>query len=771
MNRTYSKWVKGMCFQPFSTARCVLVLVLALFAAAHSDAVNGKVSVHNGAPVFFFDGRPHTGLSYMTYVGSGSLGLDGVPLLARYTRGMADAGCGLFTFVVDLGGLYGYTQTVWPEPERWDFSMVDASARMVLDAAPPDAKLIIQLYIDTPEWWNNSHPGEMLQLSNGTPDFGEKLFALPRKDNLPCMVSPAWREAAGGAVQKLIEHVDASDYGARVAGYQVSGQKTQEWYHWSMNCQELGDYNPAMEAAFRHWLAERYHTDAALRAAWHSESATPGTAQIPPKEARYGNQKATFRDPPREQAVIDFHRFWSDVMADTIIYFADIVKKRTGGNKVVGGFYAYTFEFAELVEDAGHLALGRLLASPALDFIMMPSSYHRRNLNGGQSVFRTPVLSLVTHGKMLWNDFDAASFKFYEKDQKALAPWADSLGVTRTPDEFVWMFRRELGNALAYGGNMVYFDLHGGYYDDPAILRGVAECGKVREDALARDRASSAQILAVVDEDSQHFLTFRNPVSRKLLIEQVAELPFTAPFDTVLLSDLGGIPLERYRLVLMLNAFRLDGEQRRVVDEKLKRDNRMVVWLYAPGLFRGDGTAMDPAGIAEASGIVATPSPRPEGAPAAVLAPAFSGGMDSLSIPLLQAEQFVVADSGAECVASNGGQTVIGLKEFPGWTSVLAGAAPLPRQTLRELARRAGVHLYHENPDDSVYANGSYLTVAASTGAGRRTLYLPFDAAVHDAITGEVLCENSRQFTAEFKSMEVRIFEINREGPRKVSTP
>lgn len=45
-------------------------------------------------------------------------------------------------------------------------------------------------------------------------------------------------------------------------------------------------------------------------------------------------------------------------MADTIALFARTVKEATGGRKVVGAFYGYTFEFTELAEDAGHLALG-----------------------------------------------------------------------------------------------------------------------------------------------------------------------------------------------------------------------------------------------------------------------------------------------------------------------------------------------------------------------------------------------------------------------------
>ena len=76
------------------------------------------------------------------------------------------------------------------------------------------------------------------------------------------------------------------------------------------------------------------------------------TAQIPSYTERVGDRSRTFRDMCTERAVIDFHTFWSDIMAETIALFAQTVKETTGGTKVVGAFYAYTFEFVDLAEDA-----------------------------------------------------------------------------------------------------------------------------------------------------------------------------------------------------------------------------------------------------------------------------------------------------------------------------------------------------------------------------------------------------------------------------------
>lgn len=722
-----------------------------------SRQLRSQVGMVHGAPAFIVNGKPHCGLSYMTYENNLSTS-KGQPALPKHVKLFAEAGCDIYTFVVDLGGLYGYTGTVWPERDRWDFSQVDAIAQMVVCAAPPEAKLILQLYVDTPEWWAKENPNELFLLSTGTPDFGDKLFALPRRGNLPSIASPKWRGDVKRAIEMLIDHVDHSDYGARVMGYQVCGQKTEEWYHWSMNTEELGDYSAPMQSAFRQWLETRYGTDEKLQAAWRRPSVTIASARIPTKEERYGSRSATFRDPVTEQHIIDFHRFWSDIMADTIAYFAKVVKDKTERRKVAGAFYAYTFEFAQLGEDAGHLALHKLLRCPDLDFIMAPSSYYRRELKGGQSCFRAPVLSLTLHRKLFWNDFDPASFRFYEKDQAEYGKWKPWLAVTDTAEEYTYMIRRELGNALANGVNMAHFDLHGGYYDDPLLVEEVKRAREIREEALKTDRSSDAEILVVVDEDSQHYLAFRNPISTPLLSGQLAEMPFVAPFDAVLLSDLRRTDTRRYRLVLVVNAFKLDSAQRHVLSRKLKTGGKHVIWLYAPGYFRRDSSPAEVAAIAQVTGIGVAARPRPSAAASGVF-----DGPETPEVPLLDGDQFVVDDPAAEVMARRSDthrEPVVAARTFAGWTSVYSAVAPLPRTVLRSLAVRASVHLYHDNPDDSVYANRHYLTLAASPRAGPRTLHLRRRATVVDVVTGKTVCAEANSFTAEFRPSETRMFSL-----------
>jgi len=738
------------------TAAHALLPLMALAGGA-CGATECRVQDAGGVPTFVINGAPHTGVCYSTYdVSPESFG--------RRVRQFAEAGCDIVNFVVEISG-YGFSPPMWVGPDEWDFAPLEDRVRIVL-AAAPNAYLLPRVYIGEPEWWREANPEELMVLDNGATDFGEKLFAMPRSGGFASLASRKWRADMSHALEVVIDHIERSPYADRVIGYQISGQKTEEWYHFSMNCDRLGDYGAPMQAAFQQWLRERYANDDGLRAAWHRDGMTLASAEIPSRSERVGDRSRTFRDPSVDMNVIDFHRFWSDIMADTIDHFASVVKRRTHGSKVVGAFYAYTFEFAELGEDAGHLAVGRLLRSPSIDFLMAPSSYFDRNLPG-KPYFRAPVASFVHHGKLFWNDFDQVSFKYYDKlkDDPNLATWEYQMGLTKTPEEFVWMCRREIGMTLAAGVQTAHFDIHGGYYEDPLIMAGVSRLREVRERALQMgERGSCAQILLVADEDSPHFARFRYPADtpadllRRLLSDQVAEMDFVAPYDTALLSDLATMDLSRCRLVVMLDALKLDAEQRHLLDTRLKRDGRTVVWLYAPGYT--DGERCDTGLIEQVTGIRMKHAPRGDGGQAGYIG-AYAGYAEPE--PLMREELFAVSDPRAQPLAVRVGDrttVVMARRRFGEWTSVFAAFAPVRAAVMKDIARHAGVHIYDDDPAHAVFANRHFITICADANGGPARIGLPRASDVTDTATGAAVCRNASAFTLDLRPKEVRLLEV-----------
>jgi len=328
----------------------------------------------------------------------------------------------------------------------------------------------------------------------------------------------------------------------------------------------------------------------------------------------------------------------------------------------------------------------------------------------GTPYFRASVASLNLPGKVFWNDFDQVSYKYHEKVKAdpALKQWEYQMGLTDTPEEFVWMCRREVGMELAQGAQLAHFDIHGGYYEDPQIMQGVADLVRIREEALRiPERTSNAEVLLLVDEDSEHYLRFRSPVTTQLLSAQIAVMPFVAPCDAALLSDLPELDTSRYKLVLVLNACKLDRAQREALAQKVTCNGRTVVWLHAPGLFSESGR--DEGNLREVTGLNVVRSPSPSSATTATLVGEGAGHAEELK--LVPGEPFRIEDPAADPLAVAADQTrqvVTSRKQLPGWTSVYSAAAPLTARLLRRLAAAAKVHLYVDDPEVLVFTNRHY---------------------------------------------------------------
>ena len=552
-----------------------------------------EVRTHLGRPTFFLNDAPYTKPLFATYVPT-----------EHYYKQMASIGIELFNFQTNCAeDPYGHGTPTWPAPDRWDFSQMDARASAIL-AAKQDAYILPRIYIEAPEWWRAQHPEALQRLDHGgstyLPGFAPGVVAEGR--TYGSIASPVWREAMAGALRKTVEHMLQAPWGGRVFGFELAALATEEWYPWSCNQQQLSGYEPAMATAFRAWLKAKYDTDAKLRAAWKNAEITLDAAEVPSKAMRMGDRSKTFRDPAREMPVIDFYLFYSDLVADTIDYFARVVKEATNRTKVVGAFYNYFYEFNANAE-FGHNAGGRLLRSRNIDFVCAPPSYYERKLGSGVECYRRPHLSGTLHGKLWFHDNDLASFLFPKimakvgnVSEETIRHHMEILAVTDTPEESVWLFERAAGFTLCEGLYESFFDLHGGYYDDPRLLDGMKRIADTLQKAANVDRSSVAQILVVADEASAAYGSFQiesvgdtypNRINRALLAHQPTLIRCGAPFDAVYLDDLASVDLDRYKLVVFLNTYHMDDATRALVDARLKRGGRTLVWCYAPGYFTG----------------------------------------------------------------------------------------------------------------------------------------------------------------------------------------
>lgn len=674
-----------------------------------------------GVPTFVLDGKPLLVPGFETYAPK-----------ERYFKQLAEAGASFFMFNTNAAACdYGHSVPTWLDADTWDYSGFEERAAVVL-AAKPDALLMPRVNLGTPRWWLERHPEALECFDDGSVLPTGSNPTLPQNRPFPSLASREWRKAIGDALERFIEYLHRSRFGEHVIGYFLSGTHTEEFYHWACNTPRFTGYSAATLAAFRAWLKRRYGDDRALQQAWHRPDVTFDTAVIPTRAERLDPGDGVFRDPARQMNVIDFYLFWNELIPETIDYFAAIARRVTAGRKLIGAFYGYMYEFKGDPE-FGHNALGRLLVSSHLDFVAVTANYYDRDFAKGSDYARSPAHSLQLHDKVWYHDNDVVSFRArdimaasgFSKDaewSRNLDVQLRSLGYTDTPEKSRWMYRRGLGFALCSGMFQSWFDLHGGYFDDPELLTELKDLGLAAARAAELDRSSCAEILVVADEASCAYAGPRSAMLRETL--QATQNEFTrigAPVDHVLLSDLPRIAAARYKLLIFLNCYHIDDAQRQSIRQQRMHEGRHLVWCGAPGYF--DGSRRSPDFMRSLTGIAIEPI-----------------GNTAASGPAgTAAGQFRVRDLDAKPLSLPEAAPGFNVckKQMDGWTSIYASSAGLKAAAWRQLARSAGVHIFND-ADDAFYANSSIVTIHARR-AGRRTLRFPRACRVTDLVTGEVL--------------------------------
>jgi len=697
-----------------------------------------EVKPHRGVPTLMINGRPHSGMAWATYR----------PTIEVFGD-FAQAGIDLFKFSgtpTEAG--YGLSQTVWTGPGQFDYSEFDRRVLMVLQANPR-AYFFPRLYLHAPAWWSAQHPDDIVLQDPG--DGRPMPFVHAGGKPAPSWASEAWRRDTVDALRRLVEHVAASPYADRVIGYHLASGTTEEWMMWGGNENEWVDYSPANTRSFRHWLQTKYGADDRLRSAWADPAVTLATAAIPTKAQRQASQLGWLRDPAREQAVIDYYRYNSDLVADTIGYFAKAVKDLTQREKIVGVFYGYLLQLCgeQRQQNAGHLALERVLASPDVDFLCSPTSYAFRQLGGEGTCHAMSLLgSIQLHGKLWFDENDVRT----SLSGGRVGEWgraADLAGDLLQQD-------KELAWCLAHGTAQWWFDVGGNRYDHPALMARIDELAAKAGEAQRFDRTAADEIAYVVDERSLCYLRVGDPMGNWLLLRQLPALHrLGAPVGHYLVGDLP--QLARRKLFIFPTSFAPTDADRRAVDA-LKRDGHVLVFLGAPGLYR-DGQ-LDEQGMFDLTGIRLKFSRDPAALRVTLRSDrsqteGLAGqtyGPEYRTMPICYADDPSVSAWGTLA----DGRAGLVVKEHGTWTAVYSAAPLLPASLLRRLSQLAGVHHYIET-EDVVWASRDVVAISVQQ-SGPRTVHLPRAADVNDLYQATEVARGVRSFSAEFNDRSTRVF-------------
>jgi hypothetical protein len=688
--------------------------------------LSSRVGEHNGRMMVFLNGRPEIPVVYaLTDVPGGRWSWEELP--RHNIRQFVNAGVRLYQ--VDL-----FLDHLWMEDGRIDITLAQRQIAGIVEVCP-EAGVFIRLHVSPPRWWTKQHPEEWVKYADaGYMDESDEGFPrIIEEDNFPVrrvsMASARWRLEAGSALSAILQALSRTPEGNSLAGIQVAGGIYGEWHNWGFFRNEP-DTSTSMQEHFRAWLKHRYGTDAALRAAWRREGATFVGARVPTMEERR-TLLGVFRDPGREAKASDYYRCVHELVADNILWFARIVKEAWPRPIVVGTFYGYYFSTFGRQAAGGHLELQRVLDSPHIDYLSGPQAYEPEALKLGDPYRSRSLITTVRLHRKLWLDeMDAEPTIPIPRDPRyelhlrnAIAAVRRNMAFTFTKGMGLWFYDFGVGG-VDLDGFRANSRGSRGTWDHSAVLDEIAGVKKLLEDRSKGAYRSDADVLFVYDTESYyHTASLRgsDPVSTAIVdFASLAAFRSGVVFDPVHLSDLLRIDLAPYRTVVFGNTFVLDATQRRYIKDRVARDNRTLVWMYAPGY--SDGKTLEIGRISDLTGIrvkFCRQGTRP-----AVTVRMDGDSAVTYALADTLAPLFAVEDPRAVVLGNyeGTGEAALAKRSFADHTSWYIGLPGRGPEPLRTILRGSGAHVYGSK-GEIVYSGGGVLSIHVRDG-GKHTITL-----------------------------------------------
>ncbi|MCX6340423.1 MAG: lamin tail domain-containing protein, partial [Candidatus Aureabacteria bacterium] len=441
-------------------------------------------------------------------------------------------------------------------------------------------------------------------------------------------LSDEWLARAKQAFGNMIDVINGNGYGDKVIGFYISVFDAEWRYNINPSNPRYGNYSPNFLNRFL-CAGENYNLFSQLVPNPLDYLAHGGP--IYDGQGRDNNAIYPFNT---DRNVVAYQRFLNERSADVISELAKTIKEKTDGNALTMAAYGYLMENADYNPYAirGHLGLNKLLENPYLDFIISPMPYGEARLVGNGPLCMGPLDSAAIHKKFWLVEDDCSTHLGPGNDLgTALNPngWRLTHNCVETDDiaarNFLSSFIRGGGHYLFDNGwKEAVTDAKGGNWgnranitDSEHLFRTVRNLHGIAEELIQSPRSYHPQIAVFMDDISSMFLCGEE--SQGLLIEslnklrqQIAQTGTTIGYyhvdDLVYLKGLQdsageGDPnkqilddfIRSIKIAVFPNLYFVDAERKDAID-KLKNNNRALLFYYAPGFFyhggavKGDGT-------------------------------------------------------------------------------------------------------------------------------------------------------------------------------------
>jgi len=547
------------------------IVIILLMNISLSIAQNKtEIKISTAVPALFINEMPCPPFAYMSYLGE-----------KKYYKEIAATGIHLYCFPAYLGdsginagsGIGPFRTSVWIGENKYDFSSITEDFKKIIES-DPQAKIIIRFYLDPPLWWEKLNADASCQLADGS-TFRQ------------CFASEKWKKETGKAFEHCMNWLLNSPYSKHLVGIHVAAGRTEEWlYH----AQQRNDINPARIDAFRKWLRNKYKGDVIyLQKAWRDSFVSFNTA-FPGNINEVRTNR--WRDPEREQNIIDTYQFHAEILEENIEYFCGIVKETSKRALLTGCFYGYHYYVTD--PGAGHGALAKLLQCKDLDYLSSPNTYNR--VIGEDWPTMSAIQSIQMHGKLWLAENDtrtSITTLLKEKAPEIAPPGQYESGVWLGPEDmetsvsFLW---KNAGRMLTQGYGGWWFDMWGGWFSDPKLLYVL---GKTKDfyTSYPQDRGEKmqSQVCVISDEQLCFWDASYGNLTEQILSNRYPLAKTGAPYDLFLRTDEEIIPKDQYKIIWLLGFLKLNEEETHRI-QKWQQQGITVMWTDGGGtrIYKGN---------------------------------------------------------------------------------------------------------------------------------------------------------------------------------------
>lgn len=721
-----------------------------------------KVSDYNGANILSINNRPIVPLIYY----SGRTGK--LPYSSHYLRDIKcvyDAGGRMFCIGVPVkldssGNVVFY---------QFDHLMSRVAT------ACPKGNFILSIFLPDPPWFPES------EKFKGARHQGESVTAKGLRVRVggtskASLASEIYSKFAVKKFREIIEHIKQSMYADRVIGFSIGGAGYES--NWGQPNGYYGlfmDISPAQVCDFGNAMRKKYKTLENLRKAWGKPKVTFENPPLPGIEDRSGHNIGQFRCPstPENRWILDFLEVYTEQKLKTLLPLFNVAEKYFP-NSFNGIYGLFSFNQTSHGVQTNSDRFNVLLKSSGLSWIAGCLNYGDR-LAGGVSVYTNAVWrSAELHGKIAIGEADIRT------PASTYADKSDSLEKT------IEVMRREFGNKiLVEHQGMWYFDMQGGWYRDPELLKEISWQWKLGMSALEIPHINVSDVGLVLDEYSWRFFSYS---ATKMSVEDL--IPWSASRymydtvhrnieavmrigsmnDTIAAEDMFMPQTNKYKLYIFPHSFYWSVKARRKMRALIKNGATAlffhgagIVNEYKASLANMQNLLGMKINVEKAGPLVANPCssahPMLAGIPKKTKL-----GNAAVIMP-----RFYVDDPTARVIAKyNDGKVAIAEKKI-GKGRIIYSAVPIILPTFyRNAAKLAGAHIY-SNEDDALYASKHFLVVHTQRNHnGKRQFFLPEKVqVVYDLVHGKVIAKDTDSFDIDMPEKVTGLFFLGSEELRK----